>query len=84
MDFNSYTAGYDAAYEELDTAMRSVKHRDECGECRACLFLKDIMEHVVGHVSDHMTPEERTTVFSIFVDCYERLNNEMRWWNKNG
>ena len=79
MDFKSYAAGYETAYEELNRVMGSVQHQDVCGDCRACVFLKDMVDYVVDKVSDHMTPEEQSAVFVIFVDAYQRLSDEIRW-----
>ena len=79
MDVKSFAAGYETAYEELVRVMGSVKHQDVCGDCRACVFLKDMVDYVVGKISDHMTPDEQSTVFVIFVNAYERLRDEIRW-----
>ena len=79
MDSTSYFLGHEAAYGELSRVMGSLDHQSECGECRPCLFLKDMTDYVVSRVSDHMTPNEQSTVFMIFVNAYERLPKEIKW-----
>ena len=81
-----YEAGYDSAFKDLNSSYKSAHHRDLCGQCRACVFLRDMMNYIVKHVDGHMTPEERITVFGIFSACYERLQDESRqdeigWWD---
>ena len=75
-----YGAGYDAAFFDIRFAMKSVYHRDTCGKCKSCTFLWNMMDYVVSHVSGHMTKEERVIVFKIFSDCYERIQDDERWW----
>lgn len=57
----------------------SFEHQDYCKGCDACELVKDLVQYVVRVVSGHMTYEEQSTMFGIFMRAYLRLQDEVQY-----
>ena len=79
MDSNSYWIGYSTAHDELRNIISSFEHQDYCKGCDARELVKDLVQYVVRQVSGHMTYEEQSTMFNIFMRAYLRLQDEAQY-----
>lgn len=84
---NPYTAGYEAAYQEVYAILNDEPHQVHCGECRPCGLIKQVVEILMETLASRMTQEEffslafilaRTGHTAIDSQGYVRMD----WWGR--
>ena len=81
---NLYEAGYNAAYEEIHTAINSTEHSGGCGACRPCEIMKEVIEVLMLSLHKKLTQDEFYVVAMILAHMNARDKNwramATRWW----
>ena len=84
---NPYTNGYEAAYQEIYRVLNDQDHQAECGTCRPCGLIKQMVEVLMETLAAKMTQEEffalaiilaRTGHTAIDDAGYVRID----WWGR--
>lgn len=55
---NPYTAGYQAAYDEIYRILNDEAHQKECGGCKPCGLIKNVVEVLMESLASRMSQEE--------------------------
>jgi len=64
---SSFQEGYNYAFIEIYSVVGNIEHAEECGECRACGVVRQVIEDTVHQLAAWMDPEE----FWVFVGIVE-------------
>ena len=64
-----YQEGYDAAFAEMYAVAGNFDHAEDCGECRACGVVKQVIEDTVQQLVAWMMEDE----FFLFAGIVESV-----------
>ncbi len=59
---NPHNSGYETAYRELYSIINSEHHLRECGECRPCGVIQEVIEILMETLAGKLTQDEFYTV----------------------
>ena len=84
---NPYTAGYEAAYEEIYRVLADENHVSACGECRPCGVAKQAVEILMECLAGRMTQEEFFGLALILARTNTTVidqsgNVQIDWWGE--
>ena len=89
---NIHTAGYETAYRELYSIINSERHQQECGQCRPCGVIQEVIEVLMETLAGKLTQDEffmvaillartgtgiRDSEGRIRIDWWGEMNNAM-------
>ncbi len=55
---NIHVAGYRAAYDEVYHILNDQEHQAECGQCRACGLITNVVEVLMESLASKMSQDE--------------------------
>ena len=55
---NLYAQGYEAAYRDMYAMLREENHARDCGTCRPCGVMKEVVENLLESWASRMTTKE--------------------------
>lgn len=55
---NPHTRGYEQAYREIYTTLNNDEHRQECGGCRVCGIVDEVIEVLMETLASKLTQDE--------------------------
>ena len=64
---NPQNLGYEAAYREIYTVLNDDTHRQECGECRPCGVMDEVVEVLMETLAGKLTQDEFYAVAALLA-----------------
>lgn len=73
---NPYTAGYEAAYQELYQILHDEEHHRACGHCRPCGVMKEVAEVLMETLAGRMSQDEFYSLAILLTRTHTRVRDK--------
>ena len=84
---NPHVSGYEAAYRELYATINSERYQQECGQCRPCGVIQEVIEVLMETLAGKLTQDEFYTVAILLARTGTGIRDSegrvrIDWWGE--
>ena len=85
---NPHVSGYETAYRELYSIINSETHQQECGQCRPCGVIQEVIEVLMETLAGKLTQDELYTVATLLARTGTGIRDSegrvlrIDWWGE--
>lgn len=84
---NPYVSGYETAYRELYAIINSESHQQECGQCRPCGIIQEVIEILMETLAGKLAQDEFYTVAILLARTNTGIKDSegrirIDWWGE--